>query len=417
MRGRGKGRVAARLLCAAALAALASARRAQAVAATAPPPTRAELDPTAPLEPLPDLGVEWPDMNAPDTRLRRRNAPPASCEPAARPTSRGELRYIVAGRRACGGRRCGRAADGVRRAVGARRPTARRPPTRRRSTAARAPMPSCSPSCCAARAITMPTVEPRIEPARRMLLVVLAAEPGANITSIGRASRPRRRRRRRPRGCATAFAVKAGDPVIAAGRHRRRAALQVALGEAGFALAKIGEQQIEIDHQTHPATLVLPVSPARSRASARSASPASRHSAPGHVGDHRPLQARRPVQAVEGRRSPPRADRHRPGRVRRRPAGAGRTAAARSISTSTWSRRRCARSPASLATAPAKGVRVEASWQHRNFFNPEGALTAARRCRHQEQLAGVAVPPQQFHAARPGAQPAVLGHAPEVRRL
>ena len=26
----------------------------------------AELDPTAPLDPMPDLGVEWPDMNAPE---------------------------------------------------------------------------------------------------------------------------------------------------------------------------------------------------------------------------------------------------------------------------------------------------------------------------------------------------------------
>ena len=26
----------------------------------------ADLDPAAPLDPLPDIGVEWPDMNAPD---------------------------------------------------------------------------------------------------------------------------------------------------------------------------------------------------------------------------------------------------------------------------------------------------------------------------------------------------------------
>jgi translocation and assembly module TamA len=34
--------------------------------ALAQTPGSAELDPTAPLEPLPDLGVEWPDMDAPD---------------------------------------------------------------------------------------------------------------------------------------------------------------------------------------------------------------------------------------------------------------------------------------------------------------------------------------------------------------
>jgi len=32
-------------------------------------PGSAELDPTAPLDPMPDIGVEWPDMNAPDATV------------------------------------------------------------------------------------------------------------------------------------------------------------------------------------------------------------------------------------------------------------------------------------------------------------------------------------------------------------
>ena len=39
------------------------------------------------------------------------------------------------------------------------------------------------------------------------------------------------------------------------------AALTTALGQEGFAEAKLGEQQIEINHQTHLATLLLPVNP------------------------------------------------------------------------------------------------------------------------------------------------------------
>ena len=38
-------------------------------------------------------------------------------------------------------------------------------------------------------------------------------------------------------------------------------ALKTALGEQGFASANIGEQQVEVDHLTHLATLTLPVDP------------------------------------------------------------------------------------------------------------------------------------------------------------
>jgi len=33
-----------------------------------PPPDPTELDPSAPLDAMPELGVEWPDMNAADRR-------------------------------------------------------------------------------------------------------------------------------------------------------------------------------------------------------------------------------------------------------------------------------------------------------------------------------------------------------------
>ncbi|HKT14071.1 MAG TPA: hypothetical protein VJR87_01555, partial [Allosphingosinicella sp.] len=49
-----------RLSCAAASLAILSAT------AFAQTPEPAELDPAAPLAPMPDIGVEWPDMNAPD---------------------------------------------------------------------------------------------------------------------------------------------------------------------------------------------------------------------------------------------------------------------------------------------------------------------------------------------------------------
>ncbi|MBV8908612.1 MAG: hypothetical protein JOZ20_06385, partial [Sphingomonas sp.] len=44
-----------------------------------PPPDAAELDPSAPMDPMPDLGVAWPDLKASDT------APPP--QPAATTTA------------------------------------------------------------------------------------------------------------------------------------------------------------------------------------------------------------------------------------------------------------------------------------------------------------------------------------------
>ena len=68
MSGWGRKAGASRLLCAAALAAYAVPARAAQELALPPAevPDSADLDPDAPLEPLPDLGVEWPDLNAVD---------------------------------------------------------------------------------------------------------------------------------------------------------------------------------------------------------------------------------------------------------------------------------------------------------------------------------------------------------------
>ena len=57
------------------------------------------------------------------------------------------------------------------------------------------------------------------------------------------------------------FGVKAGDPVIAQDVIAGGPALTQALGEEGFAEAKLGEQDVEVNHETRLATLSLPVNP------------------------------------------------------------------------------------------------------------------------------------------------------------
>ena len=105
MSGRGSRLYAAQLLCAAAATAFASPAFSQAAQQPAPapqpPPDAAELDPNAPLAPLPDLGVPWPDLK------------PSETAPAAVTTTvkgkkqtqaiagdTGAIRYVVQGDRA-----------------------------------------------------------------------------------------------------------------------------------------------------------------------------------------------------------------------------------------------------------------------------------------------------------------------------
>ena len=87
MTGRGSVGWAARLLCGAGTLALAcSPATGQTAApptpAPAQPPDAAELDPSAPLAPMPDLGVDWPDLKAKDSNLPSATAQPARVEPA-----------------------------------------------------------------------------------------------------------------------------------------------------------------------------------------------------------------------------------------------------------------------------------------------------------------------------------------------
>src|SRR6478672_9632278 len=103
MVGRGFRLTAARLLCAAAAAALivepahaqASPQPASQPPPVSPPPDAAELDPNAPLAPLPDLGVAWPELNAKDTSPSSSPSATTSNGKRATPVAAGDMRYTV----------------------------------------------------------------------------------------------------------------------------------------------------------------------------------------------------------------------------------------------------------------------------------------------------------------------------------
>lgn len=393
MSGRVKARLGARLLCAAAIPMLfASPLAAQSADLPDLDPTAPleplepleplpDLDPTAPLDPLPDLAVDWPDMGEQPGEPALADAPaaPATSDPAA------ERDYAVAieGLDQLGEREALVEAFETHSGLQENQDEpANAAQIDRRSRADAELLAELLRSHGYYDAL----VEPRIEPAPDALLVVLDAEPGEQylfesvelpgLAAAG-AQAPELRE---------AFAVERGDPVNAAEVIAAGLALKVALGEEGFALAEVGEQRIELDHRTRRATLVLPIEPGpratfgQIRVSGRPPFSASHVETmarfePGETFQRSKVDDLRRALISTGLVSS--------AEVRVVPAADGRTVDL-AVQLEPAPMRTIA---GELGYGSGEGIRAEASWQHRNFINPEGALTLRGVAGTREQLA------------------------------
>ena len=389
MSGWGSGLGAARLLCAAAAVAFAPGYAFAQTAPAAPPPDPAELDPSAPLDAMPDLGVAWPELKADDTVSPPVQAPTT---PLAKPKrvatmGSGDIRYTVQ-------------VEGVG-AVGnaeelltdfqkqsalyeERKDAANAAQIGRRASADAELLAQILRSQGYYDAV----VVPRTEDVGGQLRVVLTADPGqqyrfatVELPGLEQAG---------PEGerLHDAFNVRPGDPVIAADVIAGGLALTHALGEQGYAGARIGEQDIEVNHQTRLATLTLPVNPgpvARFGSIRVSGRPAfgSRHVATiarfkrgdpfqrSKIDDLRraliatTLVANADIQVVpvDGGRTVDLT-------VKLEPAPSHTLAG-------------------ELGYGTGQGARVEASWTDRNFINPEGGFTVRGIAGTNEQLLGL----------------------------
>lgn len=348
----------------------------------------AELDPTAPLDPLPDLGVDWPDMKANPIE----ETSPTSAEPAvqAAPSPIGadeQRRYAVLLEGIAGvddepALVKAFDAQSALREGGGEAANAAQIDRRSRADA------ELLAELLRSRGYYDAVVEPRIDVAGQALTVVLAAQPGRQYTfqsvelpGLDAAGKDAAALRK-------AFAVQPGDPVVAQEVIDAGAALQVALGQQGFALAEIGEQQIQLDHRTYSASLVLPVTPG----------PVARF---GHITvDGRPPFSAEHVATIARFK---RGDRFKQSDItdlRRALIATGLIASAE-VKLVPSADRQTVNVAVHLEPAPMRtiagelgygtgeGIRAEASWQHRNFFNPEGALTLRGVAGTKEQLASV----------------------------
>jgi translocation and assembly module TamA len=364
---------------------------AQAVTPVPPPPDPAELDPNAPLDPMPDLGVAWPELNARDTASP---PAPATAQQKRRIPVAGDMRYVVAveGLGSIGN------AEGLLRAF--RQQSAldaeRKDPANAAQIGRRA---SADADLLAqllrAEGYYDATVEPRTEKTGEGLSVVLSADPGpqyrfASVDLPGLdAAGPDATRLR------DSFGVKAGDPVVAADVIAAGLSLTTALGEQGYAVAKLGEQDIEVNHLTHLATLVLPVDPG----------PVARFGVI-HVNGRPPFSARH--LALMARFRPGEPFRRSKVDDLRRALRATTLVATADIQVVPVAGGGTVDLNVRLEPAPshtiagelgygtAQGARLEVSWTDRNFFNPEGALTLRGIAGTNEQLLGVQVRRSNF---------------------
>jgi len=394
MSGRGSRLYAARLLCAAAAVALPPPAFAQSApqppaVPQAPPPDAAELDPNAPLAPLPELGIPWPDLKPSET------APPVAVtttvkgkkQTQAVAESTGNIRYTV---EVDGLGPIGDSEDLLKQfRTQSALEAERKNPTNAAQIGRRAGADAdLLTQLLRSQGYYDAEVEPSTEKAGSGLRVVLTADPGpqyrfASVDLPGLdAAGPDAAK------LSDAFGVKAGDPVIAEDVIAGGLALTQALGEEGYAEAKLGDQDIEVNHQTHLASLTLPVNPG----------PIARFGTI-HVSGRPPFSAHHVGIIARFKRGDP-FKRSKIDDLRRALIATTLVANA-DIRVVPVQGGRVVDLDVHLDPAPShtiagqigygtgQGASVEASWTDRNFFNPEGAVTLRGIAGTSEQLLGV----------------------------
>ncbi|WCT74100.1 autotransporter assembly complex protein TamA [Sphingomonas naphthae] len=346
------------------------------------------IDPASPLAPMPDLGVDWPDLEAPDAAI------PADAAAAPDDAAR-ERRYrvVLAG------------IDGVEPGVrtlfhqvsvlkqGEGKPANSAQLQRRAEEDERA-----LHDILQATGRYDATVSTALATAADgSATVTLTAEPGEpyDFTSVSLPGIDATGAQ--AEALTAAFAVKPGDPVDAARVNAGIAALKVALGREGYPFGKVGEPDVTVDREAHAATLSLPVEAGararfgRIKLRGREVFPAD-HVAriarfrPGDEYDaalvedlRRALVTTTLVSSVEIVPTPSET----PGQV---------------DLTVTLARAPVRTIAGELGYSTGEGVRSEVSWQHRNLIKPEGAVTFRGVLGTREQLLGAVLRRGNFGA-------------------
>ena len=357
-------------------------------------PLDVAIDPTAPLDPMPDIGLDWPDLDAPEPpdpeALPVDPDAVAEAEAATTSDSVAELRYSVAVE----------GLDGLPQEAALRSQFAANStldendddPANAAQLDRRAKGDAVILSdIMRANGYYDSQIATRIENAPAganppgRLRVVLTVTPGPlyrfssvelpGLDAAGPAREPIR----------AAFGLGLNDPVVAQDVIDAEIALKLELGRRGFPFATVAERDVVIDHTTDTGALTQPVDPGGLRRFGQIKVTGSPPFPPKHIG----ILARFDQGEVYNQDL---ID-----DLRRALIATGLIATAKLTPTPT-AHPELVDINVALTSAPLRtlageagygtgeGFRVEGSWQHRNFFNPEGAVTFRGIAGTQEQL-------------------------------
>lgn len=352
-----------------------------------------ELDPSAPLAPLPGLGVDWPDLTV--TSAEESAGDPAAAGAAAAQTIEDGVtryRYAVTG------------IDGIGSALLTERfdaGSALREHRDERSNAAQIDRRAREDaallvSLLRAEGYYDARVTPRLEPKPGEVAVTLEAEPGALYRFAGVTIDGVAKAGDRADALTRAFGLAPQAPVNADAIAAAEANLRTQVGEEGFPFAKVGEAQVVVDRAARTATLDIALDPGSQRRFGRVVMPDSSIFGPDHVLD---IARFRPDQEYDGSALED---------LRRALVQTGLVSSVKvtpvegATPETVDVRVELERAPprtiaAEIGYGTGEGARIEGSWTHRNFFPPEGAVTARGVIGTREQLLSLAFRRNNFH--------------------
>lgn len=350
------------------------------------PPIETPLDPSAPMAPLPGLGVDWPDLDKPDQAV-----PGDVANAEAPPADQGERRYAVGldGIDALPLETRTRFFDNSELAKGDGKPANAAQLERRAKEDA-----ELMRSILRSEGYYDALVTTEVQPEDDRLQVTINVAPGSlykfadvKVTGLGQAQAMRE-----------AFPVETGDPVDAQTVISGQTDLRVELMRNGYPFAKVDDPAVTVDHATTLSTLDLPVD----------TGPRAVFGDIVVTGNRPPFSAKHAAVIARFRKrqlyNVDQVDDLRRALVATGIVGAVTVEPVKTADPGVVNIL-IKLEPAPLRTiagevgyGTGEGFRVEASWQHRNLIKPEGAVTFRGIAGTREQLLGATLRMNNFRA-------------------
>ncbi|MGK6320698.1 autotransporter assembly complex protein TamA [Sphingomonas sp. DT-204] len=345
------------------------------------------LDPASPMAPLPDLGVDWPDLS------KAPAGEDAVSEERAEVATETRYDYRITGIDGIGSALMHQRFDAVSTLRANRGDPANAAQIDRRAREDA----ELLTTLLRAEGYYDAQVLTRVEPQAGRLIVTLEVEPGplyrlSDVTLAGV-----ERADGKAGALTKAFGLEQNAPVNSDAIAAADARLRTAVGEEGFAFAKVGEPEIVVDHATKTATLVQNVEPGTLRHFGRIVIPEPhRVFGPKHVQDiarFKPGQEYDASALDDLRRALIQTGLVSTVKVEPVP-GTDPSTVDVAVNLEPAPPRTIA---GELGYGTGEGARAEVSWTHRNFFRPEGAVTLRGVLGTREQLGSIVFRRSNFH--------------------